>query len=366
MNYETLLTPYNLAGFELPNRIVMPPLVIWQADESAEVTEHHLAHYRSCVGPGLMIVEATTVAPEGRLRETQLGIFEDRHVAGLSRLAEIIHTAGAVAGIQIHHAGGKATLKTTYGLQPLAPSVGDGTPASKESAALTTEDIRRIQDDFVTATERSIRAGFDLIELHGAHGYLGSQFLSPYSNRRTDQYGGSSAGRRRFLIELFHRCRETADDRAKVYFRLGVTDKDGQGLTLEEGTATAAVLQEEGMELIHVSSCHGVSESVRPEGSRHSALIHLAGAVKQRVTMPVIGVGGINTPEAAQAVLDDGMADLVAVGRGLLADPEWVRKTIENREDEIELCRRCSPCFWFRNPSACPARKALGRVFPPS
>src|SRR6056297_2613546 len=180
---ELLAQPVQLGPLTARNRIVMPPLVIWQAGESGTVTPEHLAHYTRSGGPGLMIVEATTIAPEGRLAATQLGIWSEDHLPGLSSLAEAIHATGALAGIQIHHAGGSTSTRKTYGLPPRVPTLLDTSPEG--AVELTTSEIDAIVEGFATATGRALQAGFDVIELHGAHAYLISQFLSPQTNRRT-------------------------------------------------------------------------------------------------------------------------------------------------------------------------------------
>ncbi len=342
----------------LANRIVMPPMVIWKADQSAEVTQDHESHYRGSAGPGLIIVEATSVSPEGRLAATQLGIFEDRHIAGLSRLAGIIKDGGAVAGIQIHHAGGKATEKTTYGLTPLVPSKS-GVPEGRKCREMNEDDIRRVQQDFVAGSKRAVEAGFSYIELHFAHGYLGSQFLSPLTNRRSDKYGGSFENRMRFLGETHRLVKDAVPSLVLVSCRLGVADGRQDGLPLQEGVAAAKMLEDEGMPLLDISACHGVPENLSPAESRFSGLMHLAKAVKQAVKVPVIGVGGVKTADQAENALESGMADLIAVGRGMLADPGWAQKILNDNEEAVSRCIGCKPCFWFKDPEKCPARKSL-------
>jgi 2,4-dienoyl-CoA reductase-like NADH-dependent reductase (Old Yellow Enzyme family) len=309
-----------------------------------------------------MIVEATTVSPEGKLHANQLGIFDDAHLGGLAKLADIIDETGGVPGIQIHHAGGKATPEFTWGLTPLAPSVnGILSPVSKECRTLSEDEIGRIQDDFVKGALRAVEAGFRVIELHGAHGYLGSQFLSPLTNTRNDKYGGSLENRQRFIIETFRKCREAVGQRALVSCRLGVIDQDERGMTLEEGIETARRLEHEGASLLHISHAHNVPESVRPEGSRFDPLMHLAEAVRAGVNIPIIGVGGIIDPEDAEEALKRGMADFVAVGKAILADPAWAAKVVQGKADEIHLCIQCSPCYWFTTPNKCPVRIKHGR-----
>jgi len=373
MQHPTLLTPLGLPGKRtLRNRIVMPPLVIWRADESAEVTETHLRHYQQTApGCGLVVLEATTVSPEGRLAATQLGIFHDRHVPGLRKLADAIRTTGALPGIQIHHAGGKTDLKKTWGAPPLAPSP---IPGKDDVQELSDEDILRIISDFSSAAKRALAAGFELLEIHGAHGYLGSQFLSPRTNRRTDRWGGSLENRLRFLTETVAAVRAATGDRALVSCRLGVAEAPpreggatpGPALSPEEGVRAAAMLASAGLDMIHVS--HGGSTPAPIESTDEFSpdpVLQLARPVKESVQVPVIGVSGIVTPTDGDAALSRGYCDLVAVGRGMLADPQWARKATEGRPGEIERCVRCKPrCFHFGEPEKCPARKRLG-IGPP-
>lgn len=353
MSSKMLLSPINLGTLRLKNRIVLPPMVIWQSDESAEVKNEHLEHYNERSGPGLMIVEATTVAADGRLASTQLGIFEDRHISGLKKLADVIHKTGAAAGIQIHHAGGKASLEGNYGLMPLVPS-RDALPGEKDCRELTFADIKRITNDFAAGAERAVASGFDIIELHGAHGYLGSQFLSPVTNLRKDEYGGSLEKRQRFILEVYRAVTEVVGTRAIVSVRLGVADK--AGLTLEEGIDTARQLEALGMKLVNVSCGIGSPKDIAPENP-YSDLINLAIKVKKHTSMTVIGVGGVIIPETAENLIKSGSIDLLAVGKAHLADPQWTKKIVTDKENEIDTCLQCGPCRWFKDPSRCPVGK---------
>jgi 2,4-dienoyl-CoA reductase-like NADH-dependent reductase (Old Yellow Enzyme family) len=359
MSFDNLLSPFSIGRLAVRNRIVMPPMVIWASDQSGEVRDAHLKHYAARRGPGLIIVEATAVAPEGRLAATQLGIFDAHQVTGLSHLAEVIQRGGAVPGIQLHHAGGKATLETTYGRTPLVPSKC-ALPADKVCTELSTDDIRRIIDAFVSGARRAVRAGFGLIELHGAHGYLACQFLSPRTNQRSDDYGGSPQQRRRFLAELFQAVQAEVGDAATVIYRLGVAEENG--LTIEDGIATASALAALGMPLVHVSSAHEPPASLPLRDPRFSPLMNLGIRVHAATELPTIGVGGIIQPAQAETLLAEGLVDLVAVGKGLLADPAWVRKIAEGRAQTIKACIGCKPCRCFKDPALCPMLPGQGRA----
>ncbi len=345
----------SVGKLDIKNRIVLPPLVVWAAHEDGTVSDYNLNHYDTFQDVGLTVVEATVVSPEGRLSRRQIGAFSDEHVPGLRRLAGTIHNNGSLAAIQLHHAGGQTNLNNTFGLPLLAPSaVTRGKDLPEE---LTLEEIARIQSDFVAAAERVVAAGFDAIELHGAHGYLISQFLSPAMNKRQDQYGGSLENRARFALETLSKVKAAVGDRCLVYIRFGVADGVEDGLTLAEGRQVAQWLVEAGSQMLHVSSgVGGAPKGVVLEGSEWSATMHLAAEIKQVVDVPIIGVGGIRRPEQAEAALAAGMVDLVAVGKAMLADPLWASKALGRLDEALALCRDCPKCGHYKHPFTCPAR----------
>jgi len=223
LKHPRLTAPLQICSLTLRNRIVMPPMVTNMAQDDGLVTQAHLDHYRRSSGPGLVIVEAAAVLPEGRISRRQLGIYADRQVEGLARLAEIIHSGGAAAGVQVHHAGALAFQET--GKQ------GFGQKFVRFlrlwNLQLMVSGLRRIREAFGSAARRAVDAGFDIIELHAAHGYLFSQFFSPLKNRRIDRYGGSPDNRRRFLLEVFRTVCGQARQKALVTCRLGVADRRG-------------------------------------------------------------------------------------------------------------------------------------------
>jgi NADPH2 dehydrogenase len=361
MNYSTLLSPFPLGIDQLKNRLVMPPMVTWRAGRDGQVTDDHLDHYRESGGAGITIVEATAVSPEGRLAATELGLFDDAQIPGMTELADTITATGSLPGIQLVHAGGRTKTSRTYGLEPLVVSKTEelSTARSDSKRELSDEDIRRIIGDFSAAARRAVGAGFKLIELHGAHGYLGSQFLSSRTNRRRDGWGGSFEKRLRFFVELVRAVRVAVGSGVHLSVRLGVAEGAEDGLPLSEGLRAAEILCRTGLDLIHVSHAGSVPPAPDPE-SPYEALLQLAKPVGKRVAVPVIGIGGIKTPQQADQALEDDMCDLVAVGRGILADPGWARKTIEGRPDDIAICEDCRPrCFHFTEPERCPARNRL-------
>ncbi len=352
-----LQSPFVLGSLVLPNRLVMPPLVIWKSDCSGLVTDDHLSHYAASAGPGLMIVEATCVAPDGKLTDRQLGIYEDTHVPGLRRLSEQIHSQGSVAGIQLHHAGAKTDLQKNCGHPPRVVSVTDKTPAG--SLELTEADIELIINQFADAAERAVAAGFDVLEIHGAHGYLGSQFLSPAHNFRKDRWGGSLENRSRFLVEVIKAVSSrVADSKAVISCRLGVADS---GLPYADGLKAAETFIDAGVQLLNISTAGGRAPAPADTQDGFSPIMQLGFDVRRDINraVPVIGVGNIKTPQEADLALSrDEPVDLVAIGRAILADPAWAQKAFNHQSEMISLCINCRPCFHYTKPQKCPARKS--------
>jgi NADPH2 dehydrogenase len=227
VSYPLLLAPIQIDSLTLPNRIVMPPMVTFLAGDDGLVTQAHLEYYERSSGPGLVIVEGTAVSPEGRMSRRQLGIYSDRHIEGLAQLSRIIHANGAAAGIQIHHAGATAFAETRK--QKYHHLMAILFRLFKQQ--LMVSGLHRIRETFKDAARRAVEAGFDIIELHAAHGYLFSQFLSPLKNWRIDRYGGSLENRRRFLVEVYRTVYAEVAGRALVTCRLGVADGHSKGLS---------------------------------------------------------------------------------------------------------------------------------------
>lgn len=355
--HQFLLSPTKIGGLTAANRIVMPPMVIYQAGDDGLVTRKHVEHYKLCAGPGLVIVEGTAVLPEGRISRRQLGIYSERHVEGLCQLSKVIHENGAIAGIQIHHAGALAYIekKGSRSKRLMLAILRWG------RQQLMVSNLKRIREAFKAASRRAVEAGFEIIEIHAAHGYLFSQFLSPLKNWRIDRYGGKIENRRRLLFEVFQDIRSEVAGKALVTCRLGVADGHRRGLPLSEGLSTASELEKEGAEVLDISSGSGTPSNIRPQGSPFSGRLHLARAAKLALSIPVIGGGGIFHPDLAERALREGMADMIFVGRGILADPAWAQKTIEGRPEAIVPCRTCNGCFYYSDSTKCPARKKLSK-----
>jgi NADPH2 dehydrogenase len=319
-----LLDPLKVKGLALKNRIVMPPMHTGFATTEGAVTDNHVKHYvRRSKALGLLIVEHSYVSLEGKLSERQVGIYGDSLVPGLEKLSSSVHATGTPVVIQINHAGRVASREVT-GRQPVAPS-RDG-----NARELKASEIEALTEIFVKAADRAMRAGFDGVEVHGAHGFLLNQFCSPLTNRRRDNYGGSLENRIRFPLEVVERVREKVGGRLLLY-RLGSDDLDPSGTRIEDSQKFAVKLEQAGVDIIDVSG--GLCGS-RPEQlqGRQGYFIPQAQQVRKVVEIPVIGVGGITEPEFADRLIREGKVDMVAVGRKLLEDPDWAIKTTETLE----------------------------------
>lgn len=321
-----MFEPLKVKELVLKNRIVLPPMATGLASEKGAVTDKLVEHYRRrAKGPGLIIVEHSYVSMSGKLSENQLGIHNDSLVPGLSRLVKRVHEPGTPIAIQINHAGRLANSKIT-GVQPVAPSPVPASSTADSPRELRSDEIEEIVGCFASAAARALKVGFDVIEIHGAHGFLLNQFASQSTNRRADEYGGSLENRMKLLLEILIRVRKTIGQAVPLFYRLGADDRLPGGLTVEDGRKMAAQLVQAGVDVIDVSGglCGSRPADLKGEGY----LIYLAEAIKKSVSVPVIGVGGIVTAEFADQVIKTGKADLVAVGRAMLTDPDWAAKAI--------------------------------------
>lgn len=324
MKMALLFTEFQLKGLRLKNRIVMPPMANNLATEAGEVTGRLVEHYARRAGSlGLIIVEHAYTVPEGRINANQLGIYDDRLVAGLSRIAEAVHRAGGLVAIQITHAGAAAPA-ALIGQAPVAPSAVPHPAGGDQPRELTREELSRLVEAFAQAARRAKAAGFDAVEVHGAHGFLLNQFFSPLTNRRADEYGGDRAGRLRFPLAVVRAVRRAVGAEYPVFYRLGADDRLLGGLTVEDAVWAAPFLTVAGIDLLDVSG--GFCGS-RPEGlSGQGYFAYLSEAVKRAAPVPVLVTGGVTEPQAAEELLRQGRTDLVGVGRALLRDPDWAVK----------------------------------------
>jgi len=316
-----LLDPLEVKGLTLKNRIVMPPMQTSVATTEGAVTDKLIEHYtRRSKALGMLIIEHSYVSLDGRLSERQLGIYDDGLVPGLEKLSSSVHATGTPVVIQINHAGRTASTETT-GTKPVAPS------PSENARELRTEEIEALTEAFAKAAERAMKAGFDGVEVHGAHGFLLNQFFSPLANRRRDMYGGSLENRMNFPLQVVERVRERVGGRL-LFYRLGSDDLDPEGTKIKDSKKFAVKLEEAGVDIIDVSGGLCGSRPTQLE-DRQGYFISQAQQIKKEVNVPVIGVGGITEPEYANSLIQRGRVDLVAVGRALLKDPDWAINAIK-------------------------------------
>ena len=330
-----ILEPMTMRGLTARNRLWLPPMCMYTVEaQDGVVTDWHVVHYasRAVGGFGTVIVEATAVTPEGRLSPYDLGLWSDEQVAGQRRLVEAIHAGGALAGIQIGHGGRKsgtapwrpkvegARTGTLEGWDLLAPSTIPY-PEHAVPAELDESGINRIVEAFAAAARRAVEAGYDVVEIHGAHGYLIHEFRSPLSNQRTDSYGGSAENRQRFPLEVVRAVREAVGTDTVLDIRLSASDWADGGVTGEETAAFSRELVEAGVDVLHISSGGNVPTAV-PVGPGYQ--LPLAEQVRRAVSgtgVPVVGVGLIEEAAQAEQALITGQVDAIAVGRAALRDP---------------------------------------------
>ncbi len=329
-----LFSPLSLRSVTLRNRVGVSPMCQYSATDGLANDWHfvHLAS-RAVGGAGLVIVEATAVAPEGRITPGCLGIWSDQHAEPLARIAGVIKHHGAVAGIQIAHAGRKASSDLPWkggahlsdaqgGWPTIAPSaIPFGGAWPKVPRAMTEADISRVQSDFVAAAKRVLAAGFNFLELHAAHGYLFSEFLSPLTNQRTDQYGGSFANRVRLLVDTTRAVRAVWPDHLPLAVRISAVDWKEGGWDSEQSVALAKLLKAEGVDLLDCSSGGVVLDAKIPVAPGYQ--VPFAEKIRRGAEMPTATVGFITEPKQADEIVRSGQADVVLLGRQFLVNPYW-------------------------------------------
>jgi NADPH2 dehydrogenase len=325
-----LFEPYTFKNVELKNRIVMAPMCMYSShNEDGKVENWHRTHYtsRAVGGVGLIIQEATAVTPQGRISPQDLGIWDDEHIEGLKELVDLMKEQGAKTGIQLAHAGRKAVLEGDI----LAPSAIPFNNEMKTPVEMTADDIKETITAFIKGSERAKKAGFDVIEVHGAHGYLINEFLSPLSNKRTDEYGGSAENRYRFLREIIDGIQQVWD--GPLLVRVSAKDYNEEGLDVEDYVVFAKWMKEQGVDLIDVSSGALVPARI-PVFPGYQ--VKLAETIKNGADIDTGAVGLITTGIQAEEILQNERADLILLARELLRDPYWPRTAAKELGVEIE------------------------------
>ena len=326
-----LLSPVEMAGLSLKNRVVMPPMCMYEVkNEDGLPTAFHHVHYgaRAIGGVGLIIQEATAVEPDGRLSNRDLGIWSDRQGRALADLVMELKAFGSKVGIQLSHGGRKAA----DAIQPIGPSAVGYSKEYQVPKEMTLDDIQRVQSAFVSAARRAQDAGYDMIEIHGAHGYLVNEFLEPLTNLRSDEYGGTLEKRFRFLKEIIEGVKTVFC--GPIWVRLSATayDETGTQNTLQDYQQIAKWLEELGVTCLDIST--GGLMDVKPNIPIYGGYqATFSAQIKQAVSIPVTTVGLLHNPELGEYLLQTGQADLIQVGRGLIRNVNWLADAAESLHD---------------------------------
>jgi len=331
-----LFSPFQLRSLTLPNRIVVSPMCQYSSTDGF-ANDWHLVHLgsRAIGGAGLIFTEASAISPEGRITPQDLGIWKNEHIAPLQRITTFLHEHGARAGIQLAHAGRKASMVPPWEKTRVATLAEGGwqnvlAPSPEkfnDTYALPHEigkaEIASITEAFAAAAQRALAAGFDVVELHAAHGYLLHQFLSPYSNKRTDEYGGSFENRTRLPLEVARAVRAVWPQHLPLFVRISATDwaENEPSWDIEQSIAFSRLLRAEGVDLIDVSSGGNLPHAKIPLGPGYQ--VPFAARIRSEAGIPAAAVGLITNPGQADAILRNGEADLVLLAREMLRDPYW-------------------------------------------
>lgn len=344
VKFKKLFEPIKIGKVIVKNRIYMPSMCMNYAGPNGEVTERDIAYYeaRARGGAGLITVDYACISPEGRGMPGQRGIWKNEFIPGLSRLVDVIKSHGATASIQLHHAGVNSITDDIVGPSRLGNQYFFVTSPRE----LSTEEVEQLVEKYADAALRAKAAGFDMVEVHGTHGYLIAQFLSPIYNKRTDKYGRDRA---LFALEIIKRIKEKCGEDYPVIFRLIADELVEGGITLEYSKKVAKRLQDAGVDALNVTAgSYDCIDLVVPnmyledeEEEVYYRFIKLASEIKKVVNIPVCSGGLISDPEIAEKVLEEGMVDMVFIGRQLIADPDWPRKVMNGELKDIRPCLAC-------------------------
>jgi len=317
---KLLFSPYEIKGLQLKNRVVMAPMCQYSVSEKdGKPNDWHFVHYvsRAIGGTGLIIMEMTDVEPDGRISDYDLGLWSDDHIPAFSRIIDAVHSHDAKIGIQIAHAGRKAQDAT----EPVAPSVvklpGEGFNTPR---ALTTEEVNEMVQLYADAVRRAVTAGVDTIEIHGAHGYLIHQFHSPFFNKREDEYGKDLS---KFGVDIIKAVKKEMPADMPLFFRISAVEYIDGGYDIEHTIELCKAYKEAGVDVFHISSGGEGAPGERKPGNYPGYQVPFAKTIRETLDVPVVAVGMLDEPALAEAVVSNGDADLVAIGRALLRDPYW-------------------------------------------
>lgn len=343
-----LWEPARIGSMELKNRFVMAPMVTGLAKPEGEVSDEMVAFYerRARGGVAMIIVEASAVHPQGVISDRELKLSDDSYIPGLASIAEAIKKHDCKAVLQLHHPGRQADSRVT-GFPVVAPSPVPWASFAEVPGELTVPEIEELVQCYAQAACRAREAGFDGVEFHGAHGYLICQFFSPLSNKRTDGYGGDVHKRAKFGVDIMKLAREMLGPEYPVLFRISGSEMEEGGLTTDDTRIIAGLLQEAGADCIDVSAGnYGASEWMSQTAfMKPGCIVKYATEIKREVDVPVITVGRINDPRLAETILEEDNADIIALGRPLLADPDYPLKAQQGRREDIVKCIACNNCL---------------------
>ncbi|WP_288479115.1 NADPH dehydrogenase NamA [uncultured Clostridium sp.] len=324
---------FSLKNLNLRNRVVMAPMCMYMAENDGMVNDFHYVHYlnRAIGGVSAIILEATAVEARGRISDRDLGIWDDKHIDGLKKLAEGIKKYGAYAGIQLGHAGRKCEIKSE---NIIAPSAIAFSSEYKTPIEMSKTEMEEVKIAFREGARRALEAGFDFIEIHGAHGYLLSEFLSPLANKREDEYGGSLENRARFLVEIIREIKKVWPEDKALLLRVSSKDYVEGGNTKVEMAEIINIVKKEGVDLINVSTGGIVSDAVINAYPGYQ--VPDAEYIKEKCNIPVMAGGLITTTAQGTEIIENNRADLVFLGRVLLRDPYWVLNEAKKRNVELD------------------------------
>ena len=341
--YDKFLSPEKIGNLTLKNRSIFPAMGSGYVDKehpTQQLIDYHVRRVQG--GCAMNIVEIAAVHPTSKAPNI-LGIYDDTFLPGLAKLAQAIKEAGGIACIQLWH-GGRQTSGKPFGGKPVAPSSVTNTMIGEEPRELETGEVREIIASFGDAAVRAKEAGFEAVELHGAHGYLIDQFLNPYTNKRSDQYGGSFENRVRFGCEAIRDVRSKVGKSFPVLLRMSAIEHVEGGIELEDAIEAAKLYVQEGLDALDVSQgCYdAMAYTVPPYYLPEKVNVYNASQIKKATKIPMIVAGRIHDPDLAEEVLQEGAADFIGLGRPMLADPDFVRKTVEGTTDDIVRCIACN------------------------
>jgi 2,4-dienoyl-CoA reductase-like NADH-dependent reductase (Old Yellow Enzyme family) len=354
-----LFSPLKIKGIEFKNRIVVSPMCEYSSEDGF-ANDWHLVHLgsRAVGGAGLIITEATAVSPEGRITTGDLGIYKDEHIEKLKQITDFIHAHGAIAGTQLAHAGRKASHQTPWeggkqiaadqpgGWESVGPSAVAFTDSEDAPLELDKAGIEKVKADFKAAAARAIKAGFKVIELHGAHGYLLHEFLSPLSNKRTDEYGGSFENRIRLLLEVIASVQEVWPDDLPLFVRISATDWTEGGWTGDDSAALAKVLKTKGVDLIDCSTGGNVATAKIPVGPGYQ--VSFSEQVRKEADILTGAVGMITEPLQADSIIQNGHADMIIIAREFLRDPYFPLRAAHELNHEVKWPVQYERAKWHK------------------